>query len=115
MNEFLGDSVILVSRDSFYKLCHKYKLSIGYLEEFTGPEANLKELSGIKWIITADIQNYAHTIKIKRIHNFSDKSEFVNTLIIVLPNYLYRMSDIDEFKDKEWADRVSLDVQSQCL
>lgn len=29
INEFLGDSVILVSRDSFYKLCHKYKLSVG--------------------------------------------------------------------------------------
>ena len=31
MNEFLGDSVILVSRDSFYKLCHKYKLSVRFL------------------------------------------------------------------------------------
>lgn len=54
MNEFLGDSVILVSRDSFYKLCHKYKLSIGLLEQFTGviPDANLKEFSDIRWIIT---------------------------------------------------------------
>ena len=45
MNEFLGDSVILVSRNSFYKLCHKYKLSVGFLEQFTGviPDANLKE------------------------------------------------------------------------
>ena len=47
MNEFLGDSVILVSRTSFYKLCRKYGLSIGRLEQFTGviPDDNLKELS----------------------------------------------------------------------
>lgn len=125
MNEFLGDSVILVSRDSFYKLCHKYKLSIGYLEEFTGviPEANLKELSDIMYKMDrysgyTKLRTNVHTIKIKRIHNFSDKSDSsirkyfdYSFNIISYPNYLYRMSDIDEFKDKEWADRVSLDVR----
>lgn len=125
MNEFLGDSVILVSRDSFYKLCHKYKLSIGYLEEFTGviPEANLKELSDIMYKMDrysgyTKLRTNAHTIKIKRIHNFSDKSDSsirkyfdYSFNIISYPDYLYRMSDIDEFKDKEWADRVSLDVR----
>lgn len=124
MNEFLGDSVILVSKNSFYKLCHKYKLSIGYLEEFTGviPEANLKELSDIKYKMDryggyTKLRTNPHTIEIKHIHNFSDKSDSsirkyfdYSFNIISYPAYLYRMNDIDEFKDKEWADRVSLDV-----
>ena len=124
MNEFLGDSVILVSKDSFYKLCHKYKLSVGYLEEFTGviPEANLKELSDIMYKMDryggyTKLRTNEHTIKIKRIHNSSDKSDSsirkyfdYSFNIISYPAYLYRMSDIDEFKDKEWADKVSLDV-----
>lgn len=125
MNEFLGDSVILVSRDSFYKLCHKYKLSVGFLEQFTGviPEANLKELSDIMYKMDhyggyTKLRTNAHTIKIKRIHNLSDKSDSsirkyfdYNFNIISYPDYLHRMSDIDEFKDKKWADRVSLDVR----
>ena len=82
MNEFLGDSVILVSKDSFYKLCHKYKLSVGYLEEFTGviPDANLKEFSDIKYKMDryggyTKLRTNPHTIEIKRIYNFSDKSD----------------------------------------
>lgn len=124
MNEFLGDSVILVSKDSFYKLCHKYKLSVGYLEEFTGviPDANLKEFSDIKYKMDryggyTKLRTNPHTIEIKRIYNLSDKSDSsINKYfdysfnIISYPAYLYRMSDIDEFKDKEWADKVSLDV-----
>ena len=124
MNEFLGDSVILVSKDSFYKLCHKYKLSVGYLEEFTGviPEANLKELSDIKYKMDryggyTKLRTNPHTIEIKRIYNLSDKSDSsirkyfdYSFNIISYPAYLYRMSNIDEFKDKEWADKVSLDV-----
>lgn len=124
MNEFLGDSVILVSKDSFYKLCHKYKLSVGYLEEFTGviPDANLKEFSDIKYKMDryegyTKLRTNPHTIEIKRIYNSSDKSDSsiskyfdYSFNIISYPAYLYRMSDIDEFKDKEWADKVSLDV-----
>lgn len=124
MNEFLGDSVILVSKDSFYKLCHKYKLSIGYLEEFTGviPDANLKEFSDIKYKMDryggyTKLRTNPHTIEIKRIYNLSDKSDSsirkyfdYSFNIISYPAYLYRMSNIDEFKDKEWADKVSLDV-----
>lgn len=124
MNEFLGDSVILVSKDSFYKLCHKYKLSVGYLEEFTGviPDANLKEFSDIKYKMDryggyTKLRTNPHTIEIKRIYNLSDKSDSsirkyfdYSFNIISYPAYLYRMSDIDEFKDKEWADKVSLDV-----
>ena len=124
MNKFLGDSVILVSKDSFYKLCHKYKLSVGYLEEFTGviPDANLKEFSDIKYKMDryggyTKLRTNPHTIEIKRIYNLSDKSDSsireyfdYSFNIISYPAYLYRMSNIDEFKDKEWADKVSLDV-----
>ena len=124
MNEFLGDSVILVSKDSFYKLCHKYKLSVGYLKEFTGviPDANLKEFSDIKYKMAryggyTKLRTNPHTIEIKRIYNLSDKSDSsiskyfdYSFNIISYPAYLYRMSNIDEFKDKEWADKVSLDV-----
>ena len=123
--EFLGDSVVLVSKDSFYKLCHKYKLSIGYLEEFTGviPEANLKELSDIKYKMDhysgyVKLNTNHHIIEIKRIYNSSDKSDSsiskyfdYSFNIISYPAYLYRMSDIKEFKDKEWAEKVSLDVR----
>lgn len=125
MNEFLGDSVILVSRDSFYKLCHKYKLSVGSLEQFTGviPDANLKEFSDIKYKMDhysgyVKLDTNHNTIEIKRIYNSSDKSDssiskYFNYSfnIISYPAYLYRMSDIKEFKDKEWAERVSFDVR----
>lgn len=126
MNEFLGDSVILVSKNSFYKLCHKYKLSVGPLEQFTGviPDANLKEFSDIKY----KMDHYAgyerlntnhHTVEITRIYNSSDKSDSsiskyfdYSFNIISYPSYyLYRMSDIKEFKDEKWAERVSFDVR----
>ena len=124
MNKFLGDSVILVSKDSFYKLCHKYKLSIGFLEQFTGviPDANLKEFSDIKYKMDhysgyVELNTNYHTVEIKRIRNFSNKNNSsiykyfdYNFNIISYPTSLYRMSDIDEFKDKEWANRVHLNV-----
>lgn len=125
MNEFLGDSVILVSRDSFYKLCHKYKLSVGSLEQFTGviPDANLKEFSDIKYKMDhysgyVKLNTNHHTIEIKHIYNSSDKSDSsiskyfdYSFNIISYPAYIYRMSDIEEFKDKEWAEKVSLGVR----
>lgn len=125
MNEFLGDSVILVSRDSFYKLCHKYKLSIGLLEQFTGviPNANLKEFSDIKYKMDhysgyVKLDTNKHIIEIQRIYNFSDKSDFSirkyfdnNFNIISYPAYIYDMGDIEEFKNKEWAKKVSLSVR----
>lgn len=125
INEFLGDSVVLVSKDSFYKLCHKYILSVGSLEQFTGviPDANLKEFSDIKYKMNhysgyVKLNTNHHTIEIKRIYNRSDKSDSsiskyfdYSFNIISYPAYLYRMSDIKEFKDKEWAEKVSLDVR----
>lgn len=125
MNEFLGDSVILVSRDSFYKLCHKYKLSIGFLEQFTGviPDANLKELSDIKYKMDeyygyVKLYTNQHIVKIQRIYNHSDKSDSSiykyfddNFNIISYPAYIYDMGDIEEFENEEWAKKVSLTVQ----
>ena len=124
MNEFLGDSVILVSRDSFYKLCHKYKLSIGFLEQFTGviPDSNLKELSDIKYKLDhysgyVKLDTNKHIVRIKRIYNSSNKIDSSirkyfddNFNIIYHPAYIYNMSDIEEFKNKEWAKKVSLSV-----
>ena len=58
-----------------------------------------------------------YIIEIKRIYNSSDKSDSsiskyfdYSFNIISYPAYLYRMSDIKEFKDKEWAEKVSFDV-----
>lgn len=125
MNEFLGDSVILVSRDSFYKLCHKYKLSIGYLEQFTGviPDANLKEFSDIKYKMGhysgyVKLNTNKNIIKIQSIHNYSDESSSnirkyfdYSFNIISYSDYIHRMNDIAEFKDKKWAEKVYLDVK----
>ena len=124
MNELLGDSVILVSRDSFYKLCHKYKLSIGYLEQFTGviPDANLKELSDIKYKMDhhhgyTQLCTNQNMVEIKRIYNHSNMSDSsinryfdYNFNIISYSGYLSCMNDIDEFRDKKWSAKVNLDV-----
>lgn len=80
MNEFLGDSVILVSRDSFYKLCHKYKLSVGFLEPGVIPDANLKEFSDIKYKMDhysgyVKLDTNHNTVEIQRIRNHSEKSD----------------------------------------
>lgn len=124
MNEFLGDSVILVSRDSFYKLCHKYKLSVGFLEQFTGviPDANLKEFSDIKYKMDhysgyVKLDTNHNTVEIQRISNHSEKSDSsireyfdYSFNIISCPSYIYSMQDIKEFKDKDWAEKVYLTV-----
>ena len=124
MNEFLGDSVILVSRDSFYKLCHKYKLSVGSLEQFTGviPDANLKEFSDIKYKMDhysgyVKLDTNHNTVEIRRIRNHSEKSDSsiceyfdYSFNIISCPSYIYSMHDIKEFEDKDWAERVYLEV-----
>lgn len=124
MNRLLGDSVILVSRDSFYKLCHKYKLSIGFLKDFTGiiPDANLRELSNIKdkldscsGYIKLDINE--NTVKVQNIYNYSDESNSsirkyfdYNFNIIPYGIYTSNMSNIEEFKNEEWAKKVILDI-----
>ena len=111
VNEFLGDSVILVSRTSFYKLCRKYRLSIGRLEQFTGviPDDNLKELSDIKY----KMDNYSgyvkldtnkNMVRIIKIYNTSDKSdsdirECLNYNFNIVPGHgtVYNMNYIEGF------------------
>lgn len=124
INKFLGDSVILVSRDSFYKLCRKYGLSIGCLEQFTGviPEANLKELSDIKYKMDnysgyVELDTNKDMVKIIKIYNTSDKSDSsirkcldYNFNIVLGHGTVYNMNYIEGFENEKWAERVSLTV-----
>ncbi len=125
MNRLLGDSVILVSRDSFYKLCHKYKLSIGFLKDFTGiiPDANLKELSDIQDKLEfcsgyVKLNINENTVRVHRIYNYSNKSNSsirkyfdYNFNIIPYSINTSNMSNIEEFKNEEWAKKVILDIR----
>ena len=122
VNEFLGDSVILVSRTSFYKLCRKYGLSIGRLEQFTGADDNLKELSDIKY----KMDNYSgyvkldtnkNMVRIIKIYNTSDKSdsdirECLDYNFNIVPGHgtVYNMNYIEGFENEKWAEAVGLDV-----
>ena len=121
VNEFLGDSVILVSRTSFYKLCRKYGLSIGRLEQFTGviPDDNLKELSNIKY----KMDNYSgyvkldtnkNMVRIIKIYNTSDSDirECLNYNFNIVPGHgtVYNMNYIEGFENEKWAEAVGLDV-----
>ena len=124
VNEFLGDSVILVSRPSFYKLCRKYELSIGRLEQFTGviPDNNLKELSDIKY----KMDNYSGYVKLDtnksmvriiKIYNTSDKSDSdirkcldYNFNIVPGHGTVYNMNYIEGFENEKWAEAVGVDV-----
>lgn len=124
MNKFLGDSVILVSRDSFYKLCRKYGLSIGRLEQFTGviPESNLKELSDIKYKMDncsgyVELDTNKDMVEIIKIYNTSDKSDSsirkcldYNFNIVLGHGTVYNMNYIEGFENEKWAERVSLTV-----
>ena len=124
MNKFLGDSVILVSRDSFYKLCRKYGLSIGRLEQFTGviPETNLKELSDIKYKMDncsgyVELDTNKDMVEIIKIYNTSDKSDSsirkcldYNFNIVLGHGTVYNMNYIEGFENEKWAERVSLTV-----
>lgn len=115
--EFLGNSVILVSRTSFYKLCRKYGLSIGRLEQFTGviPDDNLKELSDIKY----KMDNYSgyvkldtnkNMVRIIKIYNTSDKSDSdihkcldYNFNIVPGHGTVYNMNYIEGFENEKWG------------
>lgn len=124
INEFLGDSAILVSRTSFYKLCRKYGLSIGRLEQFTGviPDANLKEFSDIKYKMDrysgyVKLDTNKNMVKIIKIYNTSDKSDSsirecldYNFNIVLGHGTVYNMNYIEGFENEKWAEAVSLDV-----
>lgn len=124
INEFLGDSAILVSRTSFYKLCRKYGLSIGRLEQFTGviPNDNLKEFSDIKYKMDrysgyVKLDTNKNMVRIIKIYNTSDKSASdireclnYNFNIVLGHGTVYNMNYIEGFENEKWAEAVGLDV-----
>ena len=127
INNCLGNSVILVNTSTFYELCRKYKLSIGFLQDFTGviPAHNLNELMDISGKLHIDSNasklriNY-RTVRIDKICNYSEKSDsyikerleyYFN--ILQVPNYAgheVNLSDIEGFIEEEWAHHVYIGV-----
>lgn len=123
INNCLGNSVILVNTSTFYELCRKYKLSIGFLQDFTGviPAQNLNELMDISNKLRTDSNasklriNY-RMVRIDKICNYSEKSDsyikehleyYFN--ILRVPNYTVyeaNLSDIEGFIEEEWAHHV---------
>lgn len=127
INELLGDSVILVSTSAFYELCHKYNLSIGRLQDYTGvvPAANLEELARIKY----ELNNKYYKLHINEdiwrvtgIHNYSGCS---NKLIQKSLDATFGIFKVemgwkikDFFKNQSWADHVVFDrtcVDKNCF
>lgn len=127
INKFLGDSVILVSTSAFYELCHKYNLSIGRLQDYTGvvPAANLEELARIKY----ELNNKYYKLHINEdiwrvtgIHNYSGCS---NKLIQKSLDATFGIFKVemgwkikDFFKNQSWADHVVFDrtcVDKNCF
>lgn len=128
VNNCLGNSVILVNTSTFYELCHKYNLSIGLLQDFTGviPAQNLNELMDISNKLHTDNNasrlhiNY-QTVRVNRISNYSGgKSdsyvkERLEYYFNILQVHTYSLSDIslchaENFTEEKWADHVFVDV-----
>lgn len=127
INNCLGNSVILVNTTTFYELCRKYKLSIGFLQDFTGviPAYNLNELMDISGKLRTDSNasklciNY-QMVRIDKICNYSEKSDsyikerleyYFN--ILQVPNYAgheVNLSDIKGFIGEAWAHHVYIGV-----
>lgn len=118
INELLGDSVILVSTSAFYELCHKYNLSIGCLEDYTGvvPAANLEELARIKYELSNEYYKLHINEDIWRVtgvtnySNYSDKSiqkSLDATFGIFHVEMGWEITEI--FKDQSWANHVVFD------
>lgn len=129
VNSILGNSVILVSTKAFYELCHKYGLSVGFLQEFTGviPTQNLNELMEISDKLHADDNSYKldlnnQMVRVTRISNYSDKSDtYIKKRLEYYFNMLqvstFSLSDInlhrvENFTEDKWADRVYVDGDS---
>lgn len=118
INELLGDSVILVSTSAFYELCHKYNLSIGCLEDYTGvvPAANLEELARIKYELSNKYYKLHINEDIWRVtgvtnySNYSDKS-IQKSLEATFGIFQVEMGweIIEIFRDQKWVDNVVFD------
>lgn len=128
VNNYLGNSVILVNTSTFYELCRKYNLSIGLLQDFTGviPAQNLNELMDISNKLHTDnsasrLRINHHTVRINKIYNYSTEksNSYVKERLEYYFNILqvdtYRLSDIclyhaENFTEEEWANHVYVDV-----
>lgn len=115
INELLGDSVILVSTSAFYELCHKYNLSIGRLQNYTGvvPAANLEELARIKYKLNNKYYELRINEDIWRVTGVQNYSDYSNKLIQKSLDATFSIFHVkmgweikDFFKDQKWADRV---------
>lgn len=115
INELLGDSVILVSTSAFYELCHKYNLSIGRLQNYTGvvPAANLEELARIKYKLSNKYYELRINEDIWRVTGVQNYSDYSNKLIQKSLDATFSIFHVkmgweikDFFKDQKWADCV---------
>lgn len=127
INELLGDSVILVSTSAFYELCHKYNLSIGCLEDYTGviPAANLEELARIRY----ELSNKYYKLHINEdiwrvtgVHNYSGYSNKLIQKSLDATFGIFKVEmgwEINEiFKNQSWADHVVFDrtcINADCF
>lgn len=127
INELLGDSVILVSTSAFYELCHKYNLSIGRLQDYTGvvPAANLEELARIKYELSNKYYKLRINENIWRVTGVHNYSGYSNELIQKSLDATFSIFKVDIgweikdfFKNQSWADRVVFDrtcVDKNCF
>lgn len=127
VNNFLGNSVILVNTSTFYELCRKYKLFIGLLQDFTGviPAQNLNELMDISNKLRTNDNasklriNY-QIVQVNKISNCSKRSDsyvkecleyYFNVLKVPgYAGYEITLSNIEEFIKEEWARHVYIDI-----
>lgn len=128
VNNYLGNSVILVNTSTFYELCRKYNLSIGLLQDFTGviPAQNLNELMDISnklhtYNNASRLRINYHTVRINKIYNYStEKSdsyvkEHLEYYFNILQVDTYRLSDIclyhaENFTEEKWVHHVYVNV-----
>ena len=115
VNELLGDSVILVSTSAFYELCHKYNLSIGCLQDYTGvvPAANLEELARIKYELSNKYYKLHINEDIWMVTGVRNYSSYSNKLIqksldatFGIFNVEMGWEIIEIFRDQKWVDDV---------
>lgn len=115
VNELLGDSVILVSTSAFYELCHKYNLSIGCLQDYTGvvPAANLEELAHIKYELSNKYYKLHINEDIWRVTGIQNYSGYSNESIQKSLDATFGIFNVEMgweirkiFKDQKWADNV---------
>lgn len=128
VNSLLGNSVILVSTKAFYELCHKYGLSIGFLQDFTGviPTQNLNELMEISNKLRTNSNSHKlhlnnEMVLVTKISNYSrEKSDsyvkehlgyYFNILQVSTYSIMdIRLSRAENFTEEEWARNVYVNV-----